>query len=146
MNRWYGEMEKELEDLREKGQFRFLRNIEGKVGKSIRAEGKDYLNFSSNDYLGIASNKELHKEFYENLREGNILDNYGLSSASSRLLTGNSFHYGLLEKELASFFRREAALVFNSGYHANTGILPALLGPDDFPISSTTPVLSTACS
>ena len=80
------------------------------------------LNLSSNDYLGLASRQDLQEGFMEEWKE----EHYAFSSSSSRLLTGNFRIYTRLEELIAERFLREAALVFNSGYHANTGILPAL--------------------
>ena len=80
------------------------------------------LNLSSNDYLGLASRQDLQEEFQASTQDRF----YPYSSSSSRLLTGNFSVYTKLEKQIARSFDREAALIFNSGYHANTGILPAL--------------------
>jgi len=80
------------------------------------------LNLSSNDYLGLSSRQDLRDEFIEQLQESGL----PFSSSSSRLLTGNFMVYTELEELMANRFGREAALLFNSGYHANTGILPAL--------------------
>lgn len=80
------------------------------------------LNLSSNDYLGLASQPGLQEEF---LTSGRALGQ-PFSSSSSRLLTGNYPVYTELERMIARSFNREAALLLNSGYHANTGILPAL--------------------
>lgn len=80
------------------------------------------LNLSSNDYLGLSRDRQLRKEFLTRAMEEYL----PLSSTSSRLLTGNYPAYTELEKLLASAYGKESALVFNSGYHANVGILPAL--------------------
>ena len=80
------------------------------------------LNLSSNDYLGLAADRKLREEFLQEL----TVDNFLPTSSSSRLLTGNFNIYEELEQTLAQLFGTEAALVFNSGYHANTGILPAV--------------------
>ena len=80
------------------------------------------LNLSSNDYLGLASDRALREEFLRTPHPGHV----PATSSSSRLLTGNFTVYEELEAELARLFGMEAALVFNSGYHANTGILPAV--------------------
>ena len=80
------------------------------------------LNLSSNDYLGLAADKELRREFMETLDEEDFL----FSSSSSRLLTGNFDICTRLEDKLAGLFRAESALVFSSGYHMNAGILPAI--------------------
>ena len=80
------------------------------------------LNLSSNDYLGLSSRQDLRDEFIEQLQESGL----PFSSSSSRLLTGNFMVYTELEELMANRFGREAALLFNSGYHANSGILPAV--------------------
>lgn len=81
------------------------------------------LNLSSNDYLGLASRADWQEAFLEEWKS----QRYPFSSSSSRLLTGNFEVCGELERLLAGRYGREAALLFNSGYHANTGILPALV-------------------
>lgn len=110
-----------LETLRASGNLRSLPEV-AHCGKWIEKEEQRMLNLSSNDYLGLASRQELRQEFIGQLQENGL----PFSSSSSRLLTGNFTVYRELETLLADRFRREAALLFNSGYHANTGILPAL--------------------
>ncbi len=97
----------------------------------IRKGGQKMLNLSSNDYLGIASDSALRHEFLHWAMEQEL----PLSSSSSRLLTGNFSVYADLEQLLAKSYGREAALVFNSGYHANTGILQALTDKHDIVIA-----------
>lgn len=115
----------EIEKLKAGDNFRSLPQASHE-GKYIFSDGKKMLNLSSNDYLGIASEGKLWKEFISTAEIGNGLP----SSSSSRLLTGNFPEYEELENSLAALFGRESVLVFNSGYHANTGILPALCGHD----------------
>ena len=91
-------------------------------GRDVVVNGQRMLNLSSNDYLGLAADRGLREAFLETLTPDTFLP----TSSSSRLLTGNFTGYTELEHELARFFGTEAALVFNSGYHANTGILPAV--------------------
>ena len=91
-------------------------------GRDVIVNGQRMLNLSSNDYLGLAADRGLREEFLETLTPDTFLP----TSSSSRLLTGNFTGYTELEQELAQLFGTEAALVFNSGYHANTGILPAV--------------------
>lgn len=110
-----------LQQLEAAGNLRRLPNIVHK-GKWIEKEGHTMLNLSSNDYLGLAARSDLQDAFFEEWKE----KKHPLSSSSSRLLTGNFTVYTELEQLMAERFDREAALLFNSGYHANTGILPAL--------------------
>ncbi|USZ15553.1 8-amino-7-oxononanoate synthase [Moraxella sp. FZFQ2102] len=85
------------------------------------------VNLASNDYLGIAQKGQLQEEFLDNIDK--ISKNYGenllLTSSSSRLLTGNFTSYTALEERMSTLFGR-ACLLFNSGYHANVGIIPAI--------------------
>lgn len=110
-----------LKQLNEAGNLRSLPDIVH-TGNRIERDGQVMLNLSSNDYLGLASRSDLRETFFEEWKE----NGYPLSSSSSRLLTGNFSVYTELEQLMAERFNREAALLFNSGYHANTGILPAL--------------------
>lgn len=91
-------------------------------GRDVIVNGQRMLNLSSNDYLGLAADRRLREAFLETLTPDTFLP----TSSSSRLLTGNFTGYTELEQELAQLFGTEAALVFNSGYHANTGILPTV--------------------
>lgn len=113
----------ELENLKNHSQFRQIPDIESKTGKYIFSAGKKYLNLSSNDYLGLAYDSELSQEF---LRSINNDRNALFSSASSRLLTGNSQVFEDLESYIVKLFNKERCLLFNSGYHANIGIISAL--------------------
>lgn len=111
----------ELEALAAKGNLRRLPQVQHD-GRFVWADGRKMLNLSSNDYLGLATDETLRAEFLHTLTPETFLP----SSSSSRLLTGNFDAYRQLEEWMATAFGREAALVFNSGYHMNTGILPAL--------------------
>ncbi|AAP96450.1 8-amino-7-oxononanoate synthase [[Haemophilus] ducreyi] len=114
-----------LAELAQVGLNRSLPEIEHQ-GKWIIAQNRKMLNFSSNDYLGLASDTELQQTFLQNILQEAPLHQW-FSSSSSRLLTGNFPIYARLEQLLAQRFQRETALLFNSGYHANIGILPALV-------------------
>ena len=111
----------ELDELKRQGNFRqFTQNVQH--GRFITIQNKTMLNLASNDYLGLAADIDLRQEF---------LDCYPLersyfSSSSSRLLTGNFDEYEQLENSLSQAFCGRAALLFNSGYHMNIGILPAV--------------------
>ncbi len=127
--------QQKLDRLREEGRLRELRPLTDRNGCRMNYRGRTMLNLTSNDYLGLAGDKELHKKFYSSLLKNNILDDFGLGSASSRLLTGDSVNAHQLESTLRSVYQKEACLLFNSGYHANIGILPALLTKDDLILS-----------
>lgn len=115
------QMQQELQKLKEKSNLRKLPAITHE-GRNVIVDGQRMLNLSSNDYLGLANDRKLRQEFRETLTTETFLP----TSSSSRLLTGNFSIYDRLEQQLADSFGTEAALTFNSGYHANTGILPAV--------------------
>lgn len=114
-------MQQELQELKEHSNLRRLPQMTHD-GREVVVNGKRMLNLSSNDYLGLAADRELREEFLKSLTPDTFLP----TSSSSRLLTGNFSVYEELEAELVTLFGTEAALVFNSGYHANMGILPAV--------------------
>jgi len=93
-------------------------------GVAVRG-GREFVDFSSNDYLGLSS----HPALLAAARDA--LARYGVGAGASRLMSGDLAIHHALEEEVASFKGTEAALVFNSGYQANTGIVPALLGRHD---------------
>lgn len=118
---FYQSIRAELETLKQDHCFRRLR----------AGAAAGLVNLSGNDYLGISARQDWLTEF---LAE-NTPETLGMSAASSRLLTGNHDFYPLLEEELSAFYHGRAALVFNSGYHANSGIIPALAGKGDLILS-----------
>jgi len=110
-----------LDELKQQGNLRqFTSNIQ--QGRVIEIKNQKMLNLSSNDYLGLACDLKLREQFFdETPNELRIM-----SSSSSRLLTGNFPEYEQLESNLIQAFHGRAAQLFNSGYHMNIGILPAL--------------------
>ena len=124
------ELSEETAALAGAGRLRQLRSIAPLPHARAEFEGKIYCNCSSNDYMGIAGDAELRREFYEQYPDLSSPE-LAQSSASSRLLTGNTPAYDRLEKTISELYGGRAALVFNSGYHANIGILPALAGSRD---------------
>ncbi|MEE6081971.1 aminotransferase class I/II-fold pyridoxal phosphate-dependent enzyme, partial [Avibacterium paragallinarum] len=121
MNNHLADFAQTLAELKAIGQFRQLPQLDHQ-GKMIVKDGRTMLNMSSNDYLGLANDDALKTEFLKNYGEN--LPHF--TSSSSRLLTGSFAIYEQLESLMASRFEREACLLFNSGYHANIGILPAV--------------------
>ena len=122
----YGSYAAELGRLEATGSLRALPRAES-LGRWISRDGRRMLNLSSNDYLGLASEQSLAEEFADSLHSTSSGGGWlPLSSSSSRLLTGNHEAYGALEERLAAMYGRESALVLSSGYHMNSGVLPAL--------------------
>ncbi|HDR1256290.1 TPA: 8-amino-7-oxononanoate synthase [Pasteurella multocida] len=118
MIRYY---QQQLADLKAQNQFRQLPQLIHR-GRFIQCGDNTMLNMSSNDYLGLANNEALRQAFFTQYQD----QLPALTSSSSRLLTGSFPIYDELESLMAQSFGRETALLFNSGYHANIGILPAL--------------------
>jgi 8-amino-7-oxononanoate synthase len=111
----------QLDELKQQGNLRqFTSNTQ--QGKWIEIQQRRMLNLASNDYLGLASDLHLREQFFDETPNAHRL----MSSSSSRLLTGNFPEYEQLEASLSQAFAGRAALLFNSGYHMNIGILPAV--------------------
>lgn len=115
----------ELAALKEKSLYRLRRLLEGPQGPEVTLDGRRCLNFSSNDYLGLAA----HPALKDAARRG--LERYGVGSGAAHLVTGHSTAHHALEEELAAFTGRPRALLFSSGYMANLGIASALIGRGD---------------
>ena len=116
------------EFLQKRKQNNLLRTLKPAVSrkKGVRySGGREFVDFSSNDYLGFSSHPKLKKAFKENV------DKLGLGSSASRLLSGDLDIYHELENGIAQFKGKEKALVFNSGYQANVGIVSAFCGRED---------------
>ena len=112
---------RQLDALKQQGNLRqFTANRQ--QGRRIQIGGRQMLNLASNDYLGLASDIQLREQFFDETPNAQRW----MSSSSSRLLTGNFPEYEQLEASLSRAFHGRAALLFNSGYHMNIGILPAL--------------------
>jgi 8-amino-7-oxononanoate synthase len=117
----------QLDEWRRTDGLRRLRDEEI-AGTDILVDGRRMVNLSSNDYMGIGTNTALWHRFLA--REASRGD-FGGGACSSRLLTGNHPAYTSLEARLAEWYGAEAALVFDSGYHANIGLLSALASNKD---------------
>lgn len=100
---------------------RSIKEINYKHEQYVNINGRDLLNLSSNDYLGISTNKALSSEFLLGYK-----NKYNFSSASARLLSGTEEIYTHLETTLAQLFNKEKALIYNTGYQCNLGVLSAL--------------------
>ncbi len=114
-----------LDALQEEGNLRSLlsTNCQGGV---LHFEDREYVNLSSNDYLGLTARLDLQQQFLRELPSFEFL----MSNPSSRLMCGNSEHYGALEDLIASFYGLQSALVCGSGYALNSSILRAVVDKD----------------
>jgi 8-amino-7-oxononanoate synthase len=110
--------------LRENNLLRNIHERESPQGPRVMFRGKEYIQFSSNDYLGLAN----HPYIMEKARTA--LSPFGFGAGASRLLGGGSILHRQLEEKVAEFKGTDSALVFNSGYSANTGIIPSLADGD----------------
>lgn len=115
----------ELEQLESRGMRRRLRTLAGIQGPRVWLEGQEVLLLCSNNYLGLATHPELIEAALA------ATSRYGVGTGGSRLISGSMEPHAELEEALAAFKGSEAALLFNSGYAANTGILQGLFGADD---------------
>ena len=122
-------LQTELENLRDKGLYRSLRRVAGDQGSTLFIDGREVINFSSNNYLGFANHPALRTA------AKNAIDRYGCGSGASRLISGNMTLHEELEDKIAELKGTEAALVFNSGFQANTGVIPVLVGEGDVILS-----------
>lgn len=120
-----GFLNDELEILKAAGLYRNLRTIENISGVEITIEGKKYLNFCSNNYLGLAG----HPQVIERAKKA--LDDFGFGAGASRLISGNTIIHKELERKIAKFKGREAAIVFPTGYMANLGVISSLVEEND---------------
>lgn len=116
---------KDLEALRARSLDRHLREITGAHGPEVEVSGRRLINFSSNDYLGLANDPRLRKAATA------AIEKFGVGAGASRLISGTLSPHLRLEGALAEWKRTEAALCFNSGYAAALGTIPALVGKDD---------------
>ncbi|KPJ71855.1 MAG: hypothetical protein AMS14_08915, partial [Planctomycetes bacterium DG_20] len=119
----------ELRRLAEAGLERRLVAVTTRQGRTVEVAGRTLLSFCSNDYLGLAGDPRLAKAAAE------ALERYGLGSAASRLVSGNMTLHETLEARLAEFKGTEAAILFCTGYAANLGTIPALVGRGDLVVS-----------
>lgn len=117
-----GFIQDELQALKSASLFRHLRSVSSEQGPTLIVDGRQVLNLSSNDYLGLAN--------HANLRSAAVaaIERYGCGSGASRLISGNLTLHEELETKIAQLKGTETALVFNSGFQANTGVIPTLIG------------------
>jgi glycine C-acetyltransferase len=120
-----GFIQNELQALKSASLFRRLRPVAGDQDSTLILDGRQVLNLSSNNYLGLANHAALRKAAIA------AIERYGCGSGASRLISGNMTLHEELEIKLAQLKGTETALVFNSGFQANTGVIPTLVGDGD---------------
>jgi len=116
------EIAERLDELRERGLHRRLRLIGGPQGPRVTLDGKQVLLLCSNDYLGLANHPKVRGA------AADAAMRWGAGAGASRLISGNMQPHSRLERRLAAFKGYESALLFGSGYLANTGTIAALAG------------------
>ena len=119
------DLQSQMDDWREQGLWRELRLLESAQGPLVKLDGREMINFSSNDYLGLADSAVLRQAMQDGVEK------YGTGSGASRLVCGTLKPHRELEEVLAAFKGTEAALAFSSGYATAMGTLPALVGTGD---------------
>lgn len=119
------QLQNSLEELRQQGMLRSLREVESAQGARVTLDGQETLLLCSNNYLGLADHPALIDASCRATRD------YGVGSGASRLVSGSMSLHHRLEERIAEFKEAEAALVFNSGYAANNGIIQGLFGAGD---------------
>jgi len=122
-------LDREIADLREKGRYRSLRRLSTPQDARIVMEGKEVLNFSSNNYLGLANHPALVEAAIEALRS------HGFGMASVRFICGTQDLHKQLEAAIAGFLRTGDAILYTSCFDANTGLFETLLDDQDAVIS-----------
>ncbi len=112
----------------EQGIYPYFRAITSKQGTEVEMDGHHVLMFGSNAYTGLTGDERIIAKAKE------ALDKYGSGCAGSRFLNGTLDLHEQLEKELAEFVHKEGAMCFSTGFSVNQGVIPALLGKDDYVI------------
>lgn len=118
-------LEQHLKQLDSQSMMRHLRQVQGAQSRQIVIDGQKVLNFCSNNYLGLADDPRIIQA------AKSALDQSGFGSGASRLVCGSMTQHHELEGKIATFKKTQAALVFSSGYMANTGSIPALFDRED---------------
>ena len=114
-----------LDERKSNHLYRQRRILESAQGAEVIVDGKPYLNFCSNDYLGLANHPDVIAAFTSSAND------FGVGSGASHLVCGHSSLHHQLEEELADFVGRDRAVLFSTGYMANLGVVNALMGKQD---------------
>ena len=122
-------LEDERNELEQAGHWRSLRSMMSAPTGRVLLDGCEVISLASTNYLGLSTHPQVIKAACESVQE------YGTGASGSRLIAGNSHLYEELESKIAAMLNTEAALVFSSGYLANIGTIPALVGEEDLILS-----------
>src|SRR5262245_11740528 len=119
----------ELATLKQQGLYRHLRILEKEQKATTVVDGREVVNLSSNNYLGLTTHPRLRERAFE------ALEHFGVGSGSVRTIAGTMAIHMELERRLAEFKKTEAVVVFQSGFAANAGTVAAILTSDDVVVS-----------
>ena len=122
-------LKEELQALKDSGLYGTMRTIQSPQGAWIVVDGVEVLNLCSNNYLGLANSPKLKERVRKNINK------FGIGATGARLISGTNTLHIEFEQTLARFKRTEASLMFSSGWGANIGTIPAIVGQDDIVIS-----------
>src|SRR5665811_1005166 len=114
------DIEGELENLKQAGKFKIEREIEGAQGPEVEIAGQKVLMFASNNYLGLANDKEIVKSAKD------ALDQYGFGLSSVRFISGTETIHRTLEKKVAEFLGTEDAILYTTNFMANLGFFASI--------------------
>ena len=119
----------EIEELKRQNLYRPLRVLSSPQAAEVVGDGRELINLSSNNYLGLATHPKLKEAALAATRD------FGVGSGAVRTIAGDMTIHERLETELAAFKRTEAVLTFQSGFTANTGVIPVVTGEADLIVS-----------
>ena len=121
----FSDIEQRLQERERQNRYRRRRVVESPQGRMLQIDGRQVLNFCSNDYLGLASDARVRAAFKQGI------DDWGAGSGAAHLVCGHSKPHHELEEAMAEFTRRPRCLLFSSGYAANLGVVDGLLSVGD---------------
>lgn len=127
--RGFEHLQQEIEGWRKEGVFRPLTEIASEQGSKVVIRGKEVIQLSSNNYLGLTTHPRLRQAAIE------AVEKYGAGTGSVRTIAGTFSMHERLEEKLAQFKHTEATLVFQSGFTSNAGVIASILGEEDVVIS-----------
>ena len=121
----FSDIEQRLQERERQNRYRRRRVVESPQGRTLQIDGRQLLNFCSNDYLGLASDARVRAAFKQGI------DDWGAGSGAAHLVCGHSKPHHELEEAMAEFTGRPRCLLFSSGYAANLGVINGLLSVGD---------------